>query len=214
MSDGYTGANRSAVRRYAKAMLLDGRDLERGMITADQFGKRAAQNQLTIRRLAQCEPVPLDGDRNYGWRTGYFQAELRDGTRGYFQRRVDDCLQAAIASCAQIPMPLVPDLQIDRQRALGREPEEIERVITQKLIAWTEANGLTIMFHPTVPTTGRWIGVVPDERGPYLDHCLLMNGRDVLFDPASVLPAGDDERASPAGLDFFYCEHAITIERR
>jgi len=43
---------------------------------------------------------------------GYFQAPLRDGTTGYFQRRTDDCLQAAIASCCQIPPHLVPDLHL------------------------------------------------------------------------------------------------------
>lgn len=158
-------------------------------------------------------PVAVNGSRAQGANKGYFKTPLHDGTAGYFQRRSDDCLQAAIASLLQVPPYLVPDLQIDQQRMAGKEPEQINAAVWQKMGPWIEKNAVTIMLHTVVPTSERrWIGVVKGAMGSTTDHCLLMSGRDCLFDVANLVPPGKDEPVSPYGhADIAY---GITIERR
>jgi hypothetical protein len=102
--------------------------------------------------------------------------ELRDGTVGFLQRRIDDCLQAAIASCAQISPYLVPDLNMEQQTAAGKDPEEVVSASLAKLGRWMDENGVAIRFHASPPWSARrWIGVIRDPR-PLSDHCLLMSG--------------------------------------
>lgn len=140
----------------------------------------------------------------------FYMTELRDGTVGFLQRRIDDCLQAAIASCAQISPYLVPDLNMEQQMAAGKDPEEVVSAAYAKLGRWLEENGVAVRFHASPPWSARrWIGVIRDPR-PMSDHCLLMSGRDCLFDGAEALPKDHDEPASnhdPADIDY-----GITIE--
>ncbi len=45
--------------------------------------------------------VPISGKPGRGRKLGYFQKRLQDGSVGYHMRRIDDCFQAAVASCLQ-----------------------------------------------------------------------------------------------------------------
>ena|ERR1039458_7965900 len=56
-----------------------------------------------LRRKLGVDPVRVNGSRQAGLRMGYFQARLRDGTVGYFQRETSDCLRAGIASLSAGP---------------------------------------------------------------------------------------------------------------
>jgi hypothetical protein len=165
------------------------------------IAKRLPSEMAKLRRVLGVQPVAVNGSRAQGLREGYFQAALRDGSTGYFQRRSDDCLQAATASFLQMPPDLVPDLLLEEQIAAGCEPDEIERNAWALLAPWLDQHGLAMMLHPTPPTTTkRWIGVTYSEQ-LYSDHCLLMTGRDVIFDPWRLLPPGKDHDASPYTLD-------------
>jgi hypothetical protein len=136
---------------------------------------------------------------------------LRDGTLGYFQRKTDDCLQAAIASCVQTPPHLVPELRIDEQLMRDRDPEEIELGNNVKMGRWVDQHGVTISRHTALPSAAkRWIGVVPSDGTS--QHCLLMTGRDVLFDCASLTVPGKDEPVSPYSYDDV--DYAIVINRQ
>jgi hypothetical protein len=141
---------------------------------------------------------------------GWFRTQLPDGTPGFFQRRLDDCLKAAIASCAQVPPHSVSDPQLEALIAAGTDPEQIERVADHKLDVWAQQAGVTIRVHATPPRTGRWIGVVP-AADSYNDHCLLMSQRDCLFDPARLFAPSKDEPVST--LDPRDIEYGISLER-
>ena len=92
------------------------------------------------------------------------------------------------------------------------DPELLEREIEAKMIRWMEQRGVTVVFHSSPPISERrWIGVVTTG-GLYSDHCLLMSGRDCLFDPASLLPPRRDQPVS--GYDLADIDYGITIERR
>jgi hypothetical protein len=156
---------------------------------------------------------PVSDNRGLGFRGSgfpFYMTDLRDGTVGFLQRRVDDCYQAAIASCAQISPYLVPDLKMQQQTAAGKDPEEVVNAAFGKLGRWKDENGVAIRFHASPPWSARrWIGVIRDPR-PMSDHCLLMSGRDCLFDGARALPTKHDQPASdrdPADIDY-----GITIE--
>ncbi len=89
--------------------------------------------------------------------------------------------------------------------AAGRDPEEIERLISRKMGGWIEKNALTIQAYPTrLPTSSRrWIGIVAgeDDDPTANGHCLLMSGREVIFDTAWLTPPRKDEPASWDSLD-------------
>jgi hypothetical protein len=172
------------------------------------FPSELAKVRRQIYRHAGLLPVPVNGSPMKGLKAGYFATRLRDGSLGYLQRRTDDCLQAALASCLQIPAHLVPDLHMEDQLAAGVDPEEMERGIREKMKRWTDKRGVRILYH-TWPLTSerRWIGVVT-EPGDYSDHCLLMSGRDCLFDPANLMPSRNESQYDVADIDY-----AITIEK-
>ncbi len=89
-------------------------------------------------------PVPVNGNRAIGRRMGYFEAVLRDGSIGYFQRRTDDCMQASVASVSQIPMDQVPDPRIDQQlETMARRPDELGRLVAQQFMEWAQQLDLT-----------------------------------------------------------------------
>lgn len=154
---------------------------------------------------------------------GYYETKLRDGTLGYSMKIVDydsplavllqrpvgrdDCLQAAVATCLQVPTPRVPNLHLDEQLSAGKEPAEIDRLAWSTMVRWAARRGLTIMIHPRPPTSERrWIGVVPgpaDGAAEFQDHCLVMSRNDLLFDPMSLGPAGlASSFAQPRDIDY------------
>jgi hypothetical protein len=170
---------------------------------------------VTLRRRHHREmrllPVRVDGSMARGLRAGYYAMRLRDGSLGYVQRRADDCFQAAIASCLQIPMHKVPDLQINRQLDAGSEPEELNRAVDETLRRWLVGQGLRLVIHPAhLPTRGRWIGVVrgPEREEFANDHCLLMSGRDCLLETSK--PFGALDRVVRFGFEDV--DYGITIE--
>jgi hypothetical protein len=143
---------------------------------------------------------------------GYYATRLRDGTLGYLQRDVADCLRAALASLLQIPMPNVPEMPTNKLLSGEMDAEEFERVAARRLDRWTAERGLTARFHASPRTSGRWIGVLLSEEWSVLnDHCLLMSGRDCLFDPGTPVPRPLDE---PTDQDLADIDYAITVERR
>jgi hypothetical protein len=179
-----------------------------------------------MRRRANLTPVRVNGSRTAGLRAGYFSSRLRDGTVGYFGRRVDECLTAAFASLLQVPLP-VPDLRLDQQVTAGRERLlatygndeelalhvemlhlEIGAAAWEQLSGWVREQGLTIVLHeqPLPVDQPRWIGVVSGgQESRFSDHCLVMTGRDVLFDPMSV--AGEIEH------QLTDVDYGLTLER-
>jgi hypothetical protein len=178
-----------------------------------RFAKLFPPELAKVRRQVGMQPVIVNGSRARGLKAGFFQMRLHDGTTGYLQRRTDDCVTAVIASLLQMPPYLVPDLQLDQQLSAGNDPEEIDRVIEQKFGQWTRKHGLTIMIHASPPVSAkRWIGMISAD-DEFSNHTLLMAGRDLLFDPAHLLPPGKDQPTALAGYTPSEIDHGITIER-
>lgn len=160
-------------------------------------------------------PVAVKGSTRKGAELGYFKSPLRDARYGFLQRRSDDCLRAALATCVQAPMPEVPELKPDQLLAAGKDPEEIGRVVLGTLGAWIERNALTIVAHSDarLPVASAcWIGLIHNPDDPDGAHCLVMRGREPVFDTAWLTPPRTDEPVSWHGLDDI--EFGLTIERR
>jgi hypothetical protein len=178
-------------------------------------GKARLRRALYRKRMTPLEPVPIEGDVGRGLQAGYFGHRLRDGTFGYLQRRLDDCLQAAVASLLEVPMHEVPDLNLHKQILSGGcDQKDVLRAANERMDRWIAQSGLTVNCHAAPPISGRWIGVVlgSDSDVANGDHCLLMSGRDCLFDPAEYVPPSGDRPASLLGIEDV--DYAITIERR
>src|ERR1019366_10688277 len=47
---------------------------------------------------AGLHPVPINGSIRQGLNQGYYSTPLHDGTRGFLQRRTDDCDAASLAT--------------------------------------------------------------------------------------------------------------------
>jgi hypothetical protein len=155
---------------------------------------------VRLRRAANLDPVVVDGSRERGYALGYFMTELTDGSKGYFQRDGLDCLRMAIASCAQIPPYLVPDLKLPERIAAGQDRGEIEREAHQKMMQWEKVNGVDLRVHVSPPRSARrWIGVEGGSDGD-TDHCYLMSGSHCLFDPGEILPGEMDQ--SRVNIDY------------
>jgi hypothetical protein len=119
--------------------------------------------------------------------------------------RTDDCFQAAIATCTQIPIEQVPDLQLDKRLSEGTSPEEISRASWDRIDWWAVKRRLRLTYFDHVPVPReRWIGVI-EYRGPvptehhasggnhgFTDHCLVMCHDRLVFDPSCSVrvPAG------------------------
>jgi len=160
-------------------------------------------------RRAGLHPVAVKGSVARGLAMGHFSTPLRDGTFGYLQRRTDDCLQAAIASCVQIGPHQIPDLHL-LQQLYSKGFEETWAAANKKMGRWADKHGVTVVRHAKPkPSARRWIGVIAGEDGSAA-HCLLMNKRDCLFDPACLYlpPSPEHSMYDPVDIDY-----AITIER-
>lgn len=178
-----------------------------------QLKREALRNEKLIRKY-RCQlnmtPVPINGSRATGRKRGYFQKRLRDGTLGYTMARIDDCLQAAVASCLQVQPHLVPDLRIIDQLAGGKDPEEVVQAGWQQMQRWAETQGVRMVVHPLPPVTARrWIGV-SFELGMFEGHCLVMSKRDAIFDPLG-LPVSGGEFFVPTSIDEL--DYGITFEK-
>jgi len=158
--------------------------------------RRLPAEMARLRRQLGVQPVAINGSRSRGLKMGWFQQRLKDGTTGYYQRSGSDCLRVAIATALQVQPHRVPDLQVEQMIAAGKDVEEIELAVWGKLLPWLDQRGVTMMLHPTLPTaTKRWVGVTWSPE-PFSSHCLLMNGRDVTFDPFRLFPPRKGEPAS------------------
>jgi hypothetical protein len=166
------------------------------------------------RQAGQLTAVEIDGSRKRGERLGYFTAPLVDETWGALQRRPDDCLRAGIATFLQTPAHTVPDLRLGELTAAGSDPEQMDRIIGRVTGGWLEKNAITLRAHATkLPVTSkRWVGVVGGEDDESTSHCVLMQGREVIFDTAWLLPLRKNEPLSWNSLDDV--SFGLTIERR
>jgi hypothetical protein len=76
--------------------------------------------------------------------------------------RQDDCLRAAIATCTQVPIEEVPDLQVDKRLSAGQSAEEITRKGWDTIERWALERGWHVVVHEQVPADrDRWVGIVP-----------------------------------------------------
>lgn len=147
--------------------------------------------------------VPNDSDING---PPFFQMRLADGTTGYFQRRFDDCLQAAVATLLQVSPYEVPDLQLIQRALDGASANDLTDSTTMD--GWLADRGLRM----SVSEIGnhdeaRWIGVVGASAGIFQSHCLLMHGSSLLFNPFWPLPPADEQTCALSDIDV-----ALTIE--
>jgi hypothetical protein len=169
----------------------------------DVFHRKYPQVVAKLRRQQQLQPAPINGSIRKGLQQGYFRTRLHDGTFGYLQRRADDCITYAIATCAQIPPNQAPDLHIWRQTQAGVDPEQIARNVGAQLAEWQHRHGVEIVVHPVAPThLKRWIGIVPGH-GIYQDHALVMSYRDCLFEMGGLFPEPEyGTGVNPENVDF------------
>jgi hypothetical protein len=107
--------------------------------------------------------------------------QLADGTTGYLvlAPRTDTCWQAALATCLQVPIAQCPDPHHDERVAAGEDPEDVDEDGWRMTEDWLDDRGLKLVEHRTLPARRRrWIGVISAWQ-----HCLVMAGPNVLFDP-------------------------------
>jgi hypothetical protein len=87
------------------------------------------------------------------------------------------------------------------QLAGGTDPEEMDSRNAQIMDAWLEKRGLVLTRHARPVNDKRWVGVVTSTDA-YSDHCLLMNGRDCLHDPASLLGSLTASQYNVSEIDY------------
>lgn len=118
---------------------------------------------------------------------------LADGTTGYPVRvpRADDCWAAAVATTLQVDIEEVPDSRIDERLGEEESPEQITTSYLREFTEWLrKRKRRMVIYADHLPDLPRWIGVCPC-RGIFRDHCLVMAGRQVLFDPVADAPGAD-----------------------
>jgi hypothetical protein len=165
-------------------------------LTTDQLARAALliessdAQQRELQMLQEASPMARDAYfATLRAAAGRPTVALRDGTTGYYVRtnRRDECFAACLATCLQVPISDVPDPRIDERLAAGEDPEEIGRSAWHQILEWLASRGLGIAIHKRPPAGHpRWIGVVP-LRGHFNDHCLVMSGDEILFDPVDQL---------------------------
>lgn len=113
-----------------------------------------------------------------------------DVERGWLMSRLDQCLQAATATCLQIPMVEVPDARIDERIEAGENPERLDTDSWDEFCEWAASRGYSVVVHATLPThLRRWIGVCALD-GLFRSHCLVMEYDRIRFDPAAASCSG------------------------
>ena len=110
--------------------------------------------------------------------------ELPDGRIGHFQRRIDDCLRAAIATVVDCSYESVPDCIAPPGTAAD------ELAAWEELWQWALLRGLRLRFHSGRPDGDTFIGIGPPDENRYRHTVAVVGGH--LFDPGSgwKLPAG------------------------
>ena len=152
------------------------------------FGGRSGAHTLTS--LARGEEAMLGAATGRSARPS--TVTLDDGTTGWCIRapRADDCWQAVVATALQVPIEDVPDSRIDERLEDGESADEIGRSYDLEFREWLRGQRLRMTRFAVepgrLPKLPRWIGQCP-VRGDFQDHCLVMSGPDVLFDPIVTL---------------------------
>ena len=96
-----------------------------------------------------------------------------------------------MATVLQVPIGQLPDLRLDERERAGMPPEDIYRVAQGEIDGWLAARGLQLVEHDRVPVDlPRWVGVIPFP-GWFSDHCLVLAGAEILFDPTPLTPPPD-----------------------
>jgi hypothetical protein len=156
--------------------------------------QRAMEQQVPLGRQAA---ATAEAAFNAGMAAAYADfskpVRLPDGTLGYPVRapRSDDCMAAALATCLQVPIDEVPDPRLDERLEAGEPVDEINESASQELLNWLADRGLERVLHSTMPVAQkRWIGIVPMP-GTFNNHCLVMAGNDLLFDPVDPRQSGE-----------------------
>jgi len=147
--------------------------------------------------------------------------------------RGDDCLQAAVATCTQTPIEQVPDLGVVERYRRGEDVETISALTWERLHSWAHKRGLELIITEELPPPiDPWIGVVQPirrdeylscedrsmDRGdgwgshPFQDHCLVMRGERVWFDPVIGVRVPMGARG-PVAFSIEHVSYAIAFER-
>jgi hypothetical protein len=121
---------------------------------------------------------------------------LDDGRTGFYQRRADDCMRAALATLMQVPIWEIPDPRLDERLAAGEDPDDIDRNAGAELEHFLAGYGLKLVKHSHVPLEGDWIGVSRGD-GPFGDHTVIMRDDKVAFDPAEGFPTPPGYKVAP-----------------
>lgn len=112
--------------------------------------------------------------------------QLASGETGYYMRRGDDCFQAAVATCLQVPIDDVPDWRLNERHAAGESVASIDQSAWAQMFDWLASRGLRMQVHFRLPVRRRrWIGVVPIS-GAFGSHCLVMDRGELIFDPVPL----------------------------
>lgn len=119
----------------------------------------------------------------------WYQTTLEDGSMAYFQRRLDDCLVAAVATLLEVPPYLVPDVNAYDMAIAGESNAAISAARAAAMSEWLAGRGLSMhRCDVSEVTERRWIGVVDGDLGTFGSHCLLMDDSRVFFNPGKFLP--------------------------
>jgi hypothetical protein len=117
---------------------------------------------------------------------------LHDGTLGYrpLDGRPDDCWRAAAATVLKVNPRQMPDAQLDARRSTGANPEQVSASAWGAFLQWLYVSSLRMEVHAAeLPVwLPRWVGVVC-RPGQFKDHCLVMNGANVLWNPTDLTPS-------------------------
>lgn len=124
---------------------------------------------------------------------------LEDGRVAWYQARADDCLRPALATLLQVLPEDLPDPEIDKCLANGMDPEDVNRLAHSELQAYLAGYGLRAVFHSSPPADRHcWIGISPgDGRSRFGDHCVVMDGEDIVHDPAEGFPTPAGTKVAP-----------------
>lgn len=130
---------------------------------------------------------------------------LEDGAVGYYQRNMNDCLRAAIATAVQIPYEDVPDTE---PTGAGGQGEWLQ--VYSRLWEWAAGQGIRLEFHTFPPICeAPWVGVTPRGDDGYRHTIVIANGQ-LYFDPASGFETPDGTQIATTRE----VEYGITFTRK
>ncbi len=212
---GLEGADTSALETFTALVAQASSPAQELWLVATEYPRavhrfrRANWEQLGI------EPAPAPGDTvEDALDDGWFIQHLRDGTRGYFMRRSDDCSTATVATLAQCHPSLVPDPHEMRRILSGTDPATVLAELDGSYETFAGQTGVRLRLHSSPPVWAkRWIGAIErDANDPLANHLLVCTGRDLLFDPAHPSPAEDDRQTALEGYTVADVTYGWTLE--